>query len=236
MLAQVYDAFDGERSDLDAYVDLVKDLRVGRVLDLGCGTGSLPVRLAAEGVRVIGVDPAAASLNVARAKDREGAVTWVEGDATTLPAVEVDLVTMTGNVAQVFLTDDEWDSALQGVAGVLAPGGWLVFETRRPDRRAWEDWARSAQPEVRDVAGVGQVEQRFELTEVAPPFVSFRYTYLFARDGSEFSSDSTLRFRSREEIEQSLSSNGYTTTEVREAPDRPGREYVFVAQHGTPES
>jgi hypothetical protein len=41
---------------------------------------------------------------------------------------------MTGNVAQVFLTDEDWARALQGIAAALRPGGYLVFETRRPER------------------------------------------------------------------------------------------------------
>lgn len=62
MLAQIYDAFEGDRDDLGLYVDLVHELGARRVLDVGCGTGSLPVRLGCRGVEVTGVDPAAASL------------------------------------------------------------------------------------------------------------------------------------------------------------------------------
>ena len=105
----------------------------------------------------------------------------------------------------------------------------LVFETRRPERRAWEDWAVDTGPTARDAPGIGHVEQRREATEVDPPYVSFRYTYTFASDGSVLTSDSTLRFRSRAEIEESLTANGFTTLDVREAADRPGQEYVFVA-------
>ncbi len=43
-------------------------------------------------------------------------------------------------------------------------------------------------------------------------------------------SDSTLRFRSRDEIERSLADAGFDVTEVRDAPDRPGREHVFIAE------
>lgn len=107
MLARIYDAFDGERDDLDLYVDLVRELGAGQVLDVGCGTGSLPVLLARDGVTAIGVDPAAASLDEARHKDGAELVTWLHGDATTLPPLQVDVAVMTGNVAQVFLTDDE---------------------------------------------------------------------------------------------------------------------------------
>jgi len=43
-------------------------------------------------------------------------------------------------------------------------------------------------------------------------------------------SDSTLRFREREEVEAALVEHGFVVDEVRDAPDRPGREFVFVAR------
>jgi 2-polyprenyl-3-methyl-5-hydroxy-6-metoxy-1,4-benzoquinol methylase len=68
-LAQVYDAFDGPRDDLAAYLAIAQELNADNVLDVGCGTGSLAVLLARTGRTVVAVDPAAASLGVARAKE-----------------------------------------------------------------------------------------------------------------------------------------------------------------------
>jgi hypothetical protein len=62
------------------------------------------------------------------------------------------------------------------------------------------------------------------------PLVSFRDSYTFLADGTVITSDSTLRFRSRRELESSLAAQGYQVLGVREAPDRPGHEYVFIAQ------
>jgi len=219
-LARLYDVFDGERDDLELYLGIADEAGARSVLDVGCGTGCLAVLLAGSGRSVTGVDPAAASLDVARAKDSR--VTWILGDATTLPPLTVDLATMTGNVAQVFLGDD-WELTLRGIHGALRPGGHFVFETRRPEARAWEGWARTTH---RTIDGV---EERRELLDVRLPFVSFRHTYRFA-DGTEIASDSTLRFRSREEVEQSLVACGFQVADVRDAPDRPGREFVFVAE------
>jgi hypothetical protein len=74
---------------------------------------------------------------------------------------------------------------------------------------------------------------RSEVTDVSLPFVSFRDTYRFRADGTVVTSDSTLRFRSRAELETSLVTQGYRVLDVREAPDRPGREFVFIAQRAT---
>jgi SAM-dependent methyltransferase len=231
-LAAVYDAFDGDRVDLDFYVGVAEELGACDVVDVGCGTGNLALRLAASGRRVTGVDPAGASLDVARRRPGAAEVTWVHGDATALRAAGADLATMTGNVAQVFLTDDDWSRTLRAIGAALRPGGRLVFETRRPEWRAWEEWAAQTGPVIIDVPGVGVVEQRFELTAVDLPFVSFHHTYRFASDGEVVMSDSTLRFRSRDEVESSLVAHGYRVLDVRDAPDRPGREFMFLAEMG----
>ncbi|MGM0924802.1 MAG: class I SAM-dependent methyltransferase, partial [Bacillota bacterium] len=49
---------------------------------------------------------------------------------------------MTANVAQVFLTDEEWKETLLAIRDVLRSGGRLVFETRKPELKAWLKWNR----------------------------------------------------------------------------------------------
>ena len=137
---------------------------------------------------------------------------------------------MTGNVAQVFRTDQDWDQTLQAIGTALRPNGHLVFETRAPERRAWQEWAAQTGPVRRDVPGSGLVERRLEVTAVDLPLVSFRYTYAFLADGAVITSDSTLRFRGRGEVESSLAARGYRVLAERDAPDRPGRELVFLAE------
>jgi len=102
-LAFLYDVLDDDRSDLDAYMAIAEEVRASSVIDIGCGTGSLAVRLAQSGRTVVGVDPAGASLDIALAKPLAERVTWLHGDATALVGrgVTADLAVMTGNVAQV---------------------------------------------------------------------------------------------------------------------------------------
>jgi SAM-dependent methyltransferase len=230
LLAQLYDTFDGERDDLDAYLGIIGELGASRVLDVGCGTGCLAILLAGSGRTVVGVDPSGASLDVARSKPQPDGITWVHGDITAVQDIGADLAVMTGNVAQVFVTDDDWAEVLAGIHRALRPGGHLVFETRRPARRAWEEWAAHPGPVTRDVPGLGAVEERLDVTDVSLPLVSFRGTYRFLADGQVLTSDSTLRFRDRDEVESSLAAHGYRVLDVRDAPDRPGREFVFISE------
>ena len=228
-LARLYDVFDGDRDDLTAYLGLVAELGADRVLDVGCGTGTLALLLAGQGRTVTGLDPAAASLGAGprQARRRRCHLAGRRRDRAAGPALQVDLAVMTGNVAQVFVTDEDWAATLRGLHAAVRPGGHLVLETRRPERRAWEDW--DGRSERRVVPGVGEVELRTEVTDVALPLVSFRHSYAFP-DGEVLHSDSTLRFRGRDEMEASLAAHGFVTLEVREAPDRPGLEHVFVAR------
>jgi SAM-dependent methyltransferase len=102
-LARVYDPLDPDRSDLDVYAEIVDELGARAVLDIGCGTGPFACLLALRGIAVTAVDPAGASLDIARSKPGAERVWWLHGDAATLPrSVHVDAAFMTGNVAQVF--------------------------------------------------------------------------------------------------------------------------------------
>ena len=188
-LAEVYDPLDPGRRDLAAYAAMVTEFGAHSVLDIGCGTGTFACLLARRGLTVTAVDPAEASLAVARTKPGADRVRWLHGYATDLPPLQVDLATMTGNVAQVFVTDAAWAATLGAAHAALRPGRRLVFETRDPAAKAWLEWNRERS-----------------------------------------TSESTLRFRHRDEVTASLAAAGYVVDEVRQAPDRPGRELVFIAR------
>jgi 2-polyprenyl-3-methyl-5-hydroxy-6-metoxy-1,4-benzoquinol methylase len=110
-----------------AYDALVAHLgREGRavdgadVLDFGCGTGQLAVRMAAAGARVVGLDVSSKMIEVLQGKEVEG-VTAVAGD---LDAVDgsFDLITCSSVLA--FVPDHP--AMVRQLAARLRPGGWLV--------------------------------------------------------------------------------------------------------------
>ena len=142
-LAVFYDQLNPWGPSDDFYLGLV--MSAPAVLDVGCGTGSVlrRARQAGHGGRLVGLDPAAAMLDQARA----GAdVDWILGDLGTVSfGREFDLVIMTGHVFQVFLTDDDIARTLTAVWTALADGGRYAFETLNPVLRPWERWTGSEQ-------------------------------------------------------------------------------------------
>jgi SAM-dependent methyltransferase len=97
------------------------------VADLGCGTGSLAVLLAAEGYAVTGLDFAPAMVRAARAKARAAGVTarFVLSDAAapTLPPASFDVVL----ARHVLWALPDTGRALAAWVGLLLPGGTLAL-------------------------------------------------------------------------------------------------------------
>jgi SAM-dependent methyltransferase len=178
---------------------------------------------------VIGLEPALASLEIARRKPYADRVRWVHGSIDALGDLQADLATLTGNTVQYFLTDTEWSAALAVIRRSLRPGGRLVFEIRDPDRYPWHEWDRAHTYATKAIPGIGTVATWHEIMHVSGDLITYRSSYEFEADGAVLTSDSTLRFRDRRTVEESLKDAGFTVAEVREAPDRLGRELVFIA-------
>ena len=137
-LAQFYDLENGWAADFEFCLRLAQD--AASVLDLGCGTGELTARLG-EDREVVGVDPAAAMLEIARRRPGGERVTWVEADARSLQLDRhFDLVLLTGHAFQVFLGGDDQRAVLAAIARHLAPKGRFIFDSRNPAVEAWRRW------------------------------------------------------------------------------------------------
>jgi SAM-dependent methyltransferase len=98
-----------------------------RVLDAGCGTGRVAIRLAQLGYECAGVDNDASMLAVAQATS--AAVTWLLHDLAQLNAADLglpfDLIVTAGNVIPLLAPGTE-AGVIGNLAGCLAPTGRLV--------------------------------------------------------------------------------------------------------------
>jgi ubiquinone/menaquinone biosynthesis C-methylase UbiE len=104
------------------------------VADVGCGTGTLAIALAADGAKVIGVDGDPEVLALAHAKPGAEAVQWRKGPATALPlpGASADRVVM--SLLLHHLDAAAKRTALAEAVRVLRPGGRLHVADWGPPR------------------------------------------------------------------------------------------------------
>jgi SAM-dependent methyltransferase len=192
-LAAFYDWDNPWTADFDWFLSLVAG--AGSVLDLGCGTGIFAAALAARGAEVVGVDPAAAMLEIARARDEGNRVTWVEAAAQGLDlGRRFEAVVMTGHAFQTLLTLEDRAACMASIARHLAPGGRFFFDSRNPEAREWESWTAEATREVRAHPDFGLVERWNAVEQTEVPDVIEYLTHYRLEDGRHWQARSRIAF------------------------------------------
>jgi SAM-dependent methyltransferase len=231
-LARLYDQDCGWGPDLDFYLRLAGPAP-RRILDLGCGTGTLCLAFAERGHHVTGADPAAAMLAVAASKPRALQVRWVESDAQSFVSADrFDLIVMTGHAFQVLTDDVAVAKTFDVMHRHLAPGGTVAFETRNPHR----DWASRwhGQNGTHLLDGV-TVQQSRNVLGASDGQITFATHYAFPE--ITLTSVSRLRFLSSDEIAIRLKTAGLVVQSLfgdwTGAPFDPmvSDEMIFLAKH-----
>ena len=231
-IAEIYDLTNPRAQDTDFYLSLA-GLFPCNILDLGCGTGTLCCALAKRGHRVTGVDPAGAMLAVAERKPHAERVEWVESSAQSYRGLgRFDLVVMTGHAFQTLLTDADALAVFETMRSHLEEHGRVAFDTRNPGLDWVGEWA-SQPPRVHRFSG-GPLLERLEITGEDGELISFRTSYRFPHE--TLTTNSTLRFPSREHVEALIDRSGLVMRDVFGDWDASpfvaarSREIIFIAQ------
>ncbi len=209
--AAAYDDLNPDDHDHRFYASLADDIRATRVLDLGCGTGTLTRLLAVRGRTAVGIDPDPDMLRVAQQKSGAEKVEWRLGLSDLAESDSADFAVMSGHVAQVFREDEAWSGALRDLHRALVPGGTLAFESRNPAARAWERWTRSATLRTVDTPG-GRVEFWHETAWVSLPLVAYDTFTRNLDTGDEESNREVLAFRDVSALVGSLEEVGFSVS------------------------
>jgi len=141
-LAELYDPWSASVTE-DVGFYLAEARRSGGpVVELGVGTGRIAIPIAADGIRVIGVDSSRGMLDVCARRAALAGVTvdLRRGDLTAPPIGErVPLVIVPFRSYLHLRTDDERRRALAAAWELLRPGGRLVFDVFAPSAEDIEE-------------------------------------------------------------------------------------------------
>ncbi len=208
-LASLYDDFNAWDASDDFYLALARESG-GPVLDFGCGTGMLACRIATEVLPVVGVDPAAGMLHVARARPGAEKVEWIESSAQDLRlAKRFNLIYLTGHAFQVFLTDEDALAVLKTAAEHLGPNGRLAFETRNPAAQAWLSWTPKESGTVVETDEHGRVEEFCEAAyNPVTGIAELTHHYRFLDKGTQRVGHSQLRFMAQAHLADLIAEAG----------------------------
>jgi SAM-dependent methyltransferase len=163
-----------ERHWRNLMVDRVDaDLPEGGVsVDLGCGTGTFAIALAARrpDAELIGVDGDAEILDRARRKPGAAGIEWRQGLAQELPVADASADVLTTSLVLHHLLPEDKGAALAEAARVLKPGGRLHVA----------DWGKPQDPLIGAAFFVSQAIDGFDRTR---DHRAGRLPELFARAG-----------------------------------------------------
>jgi SAM-dependent methyltransferase len=173
-IAELYDPWSASVvEDVGFYLDEARRSG-GPVVELGVGTGRIAIPLAAEGIRVIGVDSSRAMLDVCA---RRAALAGVEldlrvGDLREPPVRErVPLVICPFRSLLHMDTDDDRRRVLASVRKLLRPSGRFAFDVFTPgadDIAQTQDRWLEREPGIFELANWDEVARTLTLTVRGP--------------------------------------------------------------------
>lgn len=224
------------------------------VLDIACGTGRLPIRLAEAGHTVTGLDYSSAMIDHARRKvatlpsDVQRRIELVQGDMRAFSfAGRFDVVNISWSFIYM-LTPEDQRQALTTMHAHLEEGGRLIFSMPDPKldsipaNLSFSTVPRKTNAFIRPDNGhrvLVWVSTEYNLDQQTVDFLTF---YEELDEGGRVIAKTyqplTMRFTLRQEMQYLLELCGFTVEALygdhQRGPFRPGGAQIWVARKGTP--
>lgn len=136
--AKFYDKVWGRRNyntDVKFLDDLFRKCKCRRIIDVGCGTGNHSIRLSKLGYEVTGVDVSPSMLRIAKKKDGEAKIRFLQGDMRRLEKLfssgqKFDAAICIGQVMSNLLLDKDVKVFFKELRKILKKKGLFVFSAR----------------------------------------------------------------------------------------------------------
>jgi ubiquinone/menaquinone biosynthesis C-methylase UbiE len=136
--ARLYDKIWGKYdydSDVKFLNNLFKEHGCRSIIDVGCGTGNHSLRLSTLGYEVVGVDISPTMLKIAKKKEKEAKVKFIQGDMRKLQKVvrenrRFDAAICLGQAFSNMITNRDIHAFLCGLHKILKKDGLFIFNAR----------------------------------------------------------------------------------------------------------
>jgi len=122
-------------SDVHFLHNVFREYHCRKIIDVGCGTGNHAIRLSKRGYKVTGVDISPAMLKIAKEKDIQKKVKFLQGDMRRLGEIihknqEFDAAICLGYTLFHLITDNDVEMFFDGLHSILKRNGIFVFNAR----------------------------------------------------------------------------------------------------------
>ena len=174
-IAGVYDEFYGS-ADVPERVDVLAELAAsGRALELGVGTGTYALPLAARGVEVHGIDSSTAMVDQLRAKDGGEAMPLTVGDFADVDVEGAfSLVFVVSNTFFMLTAQEEQVRCFQNVASHLDESGVFLVHAFVPDPSMFDQ----GQHMSADLPDLSSVRFNVSIHDAMNQVIDFRHVEL----------------------------------------------------------
>lgn len=211
-LAQIYEYFNQFSEDEDFWLRTIKTLNISDITDFWCGTWLLTHKLMELWYSVRWIEPAKAMLEEAKKKEWSEKIVYIEWDYKKLEWFSTELILMTSHVAQ-FIWENEWEDFLRKSFDVLKKWGYMLFDTKNPLQKPWENYTRTKCNKTKDTP-CWNVNMQIETTNIEWNSIEHTIYYTFENTWDKLESKNTLLYRSKDELEKSLVHAGFTIVKI----------------------